>query len=158
MTISYQLTKKDYLNFYRHYIFSENPGVLLLPVVVFFLIFKSSDFDSNLSSLIFVGIFGGLLVYLFWIRVGKQFENVKKAFVHLDMNFSESCWFIKSEYGESTINWSSFNKMFETKQYFYFRFHSGLSYIIPKRAFLSERQQNEFRLLAIQCMEKNKVA
>ena len=51
---------------------------------------------------------------------------------------------IKKEFNESITKWEAIEKVFDSKEYFYFFIDYNLAYIIPKRVFPSSEKLNEF--------------
>lgn len=155
-------TKGDFVGGYMAYILnSYNSFLLLLPLFVVFLLCglfwliqglvdgSISIIDSIpilLLPVILILVFA-LQPLLLWIRVARN-ERLRglNAFT-----FEEERWSVKTPYSEGSADWQTFHRLIETPRYFLL-VHSAnkrMFNFIPKRAFTSPAQMNDFRALAL---------
>lgn len=164
MHISYQVTKQDLLSLRRYSVLK--PPFLWVFLLQFFslpifLIFLLSVIHRHLngSGITIVVLYEAYLIYSLFFRVPtKAAKQTKGFFEDREATFNENGFTLKGGFGESTMSWDVVYKFVERKHYFYLYINSRAAHVIPKRAFASEQQIEEFRQLVIQSIGKEKVA
>lgn len=61
------------------------------------------------------------------------------------LTFSENGIKFKTSYIDSNIEWSLYNKIWESKEFYYLFHGKAMFSIIPKRAFVNEQDENRFK-------------
>jgi hypothetical protein len=63
------------------------------------------------------------------------------------LDFSEEGASFQTEHLNSKLDWSYYNKFLETDKFYLLFYGKAMFSIIPKRAFTSDEQQNQFRCI-----------
>lgn len=155
MHISYEWTEQDLLSFQRYSLLKPSfIWVFLIPLLMIPTTDRTLGLWYGVTTAI---LLEGIIVYNLLFYVPKTATQVNGFFGKREFTFSENGFALKWESGESTTNWDAIYKLVERKHYFCL--HSKrATYAIPKRAFTSEQQMDEFRQLVTQSIGKEKVA
>jgi hypothetical protein len=125
--------------------------VFLYAGLFFILLFYLLENDMSLNWVDFLtGFAAGTLILLMVFNEQKKILEPKKngfVFGPTVYEFNDRGIKIIKDNNESFTNWSSVEKVFDAREYFYIFIDHNLAYIIPKRTFLSDEKLNEFILL-----------
>ena len=171
ISVSFEITKKDYYQTQWLYSKSVWPTFLLLVILYFPLscclsnAIISGFLDIDLFSttglliifLIFLGIplFFVLVIALILMRGADK--NTANGPIHMD--FSEENVHVNTNLADAVYQWTNFSNLLESDDLFlvFFTVNQKVTYIVPKRAFESPEQIEAFRsLLAEKKIEKLK--
>lgn len=143
MQISYQLTAKDYMVFQRRFFLKF---LYLLPLVSMTIVaglFVAKHLGAGVGEATGL-LLGGLWVYFLFFYVPK---NAKEIAGEQEATFTEQGFTMKGKFGENQLSWGTVHKFVERRRYFYLYVNQLTAHIIPKRAFSSAQQMEEFRQL-----------
>ena len=88
-----------------------------------------------------------IMLYALYILPPKRFRQEPKFKDEYILDFSEDGLIFKTEQLNSKLDWSYYNKVWESDKFYLLFYGKGLYTFIPKRAFVSEAQQDQFRKL-----------
>lgn len=153
MNINYEITGNDIWSFNRYVMFkipkfrrSFITNTLFIPL----LIFAVGLFAKfNIINLVFAVIVATLVYYFFAMALMKRKIikiNSKKEGVlgQQSMEISFSGVKVTTGTSSSEMSWKKINSIAETKQYIYIFISDQNAYIIPKRVFTSESEEQQF--------------
>lgn len=163
MKVQYELTKEDYISFNMHHLNNSKTGKqallkqrFIVPMVYIFIPFILARITS--ISLLF-WLLPFLILIVLWIAFYPRYfrsytrKNIIKMldegkneamFGTVSLELKELGMVEDSKLGESKINWSSVEKIDETKDYIYIYISSINAIVIPMRTFSSIKEKNEF--------------
>ncbi len=163
IVLNYEPVRRDYYAWHLHRFF-RNPVlgwikvIFLVQVLIVSLAVTFFALAANIPmvewpvltwlSAFFLALIAGVVIKqgLFWRRFFKDpnvFEPFKVTITPNGLHF-------KTGLADSKLKWKSFTALEENKTYFFLPYQSSkvVGQPIPKRAFASAEQQNEFRTLA----------
>ena len=156
MTIHFDLTIEDWVNFQEHFKEKKAPlykylmpmlgitAVLLICLNVMYLIYNPPSLVTLLSSMFFLFIICLFIMKKRSVKVlHKAATNLKEknsnAFGDRKMVFdSEQITILTGEGKETILLWKDIEQWDENKAYFYIYNTKGFAYIVPKRAIENE--------------------
>lgn len=134
-----------YARFY-HSRFNLFFGVLLLLFGLGGIMMFGTTFFSTLSA-----VAGSLLLalgcYVHFAAPGQQYHSNPLFRERYFLSFAEAGLLFRTKNSESKIEWSFYNKVWETKQFYFLRYGDNAFSLIPKRAFTDAKQEAIFREL-----------
>ena len=161
MTIKYQLTNSDFLE-YQLYTSSKSESHkkkrrnnrIIFPIIYFTYGCYLTNKDGSYIGLIIFGI-----VSIFWFllnpkysqwRYKRQFrkhveENYKNRInTSVEIEFDENCLNVKDYTSKSKINGTELKELIETKGHFFIKLTTDLSLIIPKHSVKNQTELKKF--------------
>ena len=163
MTIKFEQTAKDYIDFNFYYSWSRPEKMktrifcAAYPIIGFIafklIVYKSLDFYPDIYY--FSVLFG--LAY-FMTPVQKWYNKIRinnliKSGKNTDLTgfrtitFDSTKVIIQSQHSNSEINWSAFEKLGETKNHFFLFVTVNQAVLIPKRILNNNQEIDELRNL-----------
>lgn len=160
MEVSARITKLDLVKMQFALFFKTKAYFLYFVLIVFFLLITSLDSIEKsgimmwiLPNLVisvfvlFIMIVASVLMLLLTATSAKGFIG-NQTFKITDSGFSEV-----TEGTETISSWNAIEKIYKTKQYIFVRISAYRFHIIPKRAFQSDEEFEQFATLL---MDKSK--
>jgi hypothetical protein len=119
-------------------------GLIVSFVAVFLII--SYEFSYMYLFLLFIGILLAAFSFFKGSIISKlRFIRDKKFNEEYTLSFDEDGIHFVTDSVKSDIVWDYYNKIWETKKFFYLFYGKELFSLIPKRAILNEIELNELR-------------
>lgn len=149
MKLNYGLDKNDFLAF-QLYTASKSEGIAkkkrngrLFLMVLFLLIAIYAYWQNHVGLAIYFGVFT-LITYLFYGRYFKwRYKKHYQSYIKehyqqrigevVETIFEDAFIVLKDKTGESKINVSELDTVYEIADYFFVKISSGISLIIPKK-------------------------
>lgn len=167
VSLHYTISKEDYVNFYTHVMWdaperrkARTKSIFrqLLFVVAFMAVYYFAGgfrFLNRFSVIIIILMFGTSLLPLIGGRSstekqGEEFaENPENASVFSDnyVTVSDNGLEIKKNTADSKYTWEAIVRKSETPGYYFLFLNAIHAIIVPKRAFSSATEKNEFEQL-----------
>ena len=158
MTLSYRNTFRDRLAFAAYHV-PRNPLVLLMAVGFFLLVTFTSlvpavrDLPADkpafvrVLAFIFVELLLVLLIIAFWgviILLTMISRRNKPFFCDKTITLGEEVFVGESQYGRSETRWTMVQKLARTRRYIFIYLSQENAIVLPRRAFESSTQWDEF--------------
>ncbi|HHW61439.1 MAG TPA: YcxB family protein [Syntrophomonadaceae bacterium] len=163
MTVKYELTLEDYLDFNIYHVMQSKTArqALLVQRIMVAMIFVALPLVINrivgidLKTWMPMSLFMAVLAFLFYRNFFEA--NIKKNLVKIlaegspagiigrhKISFDEEEIVERNERGKATISWSNVEKFAENGQSFFLYYSPENAYIIPFRAFRDPAHREEF--------------
>lgn len=156
MRLEYQLNIKDFREANR----TQLKGLYIWIIVIFAVSLIKDPFISILflgltdaallALLVNLMIFIALLLMLYWVirfSVTHTWKSLPSLRDSMLVEVNEDEWFFHTLKIESRANWQTFTRFRETNNLFMLYQSKVCTNLVPKRAFETEEQMNEFRAL-----------
>ena len=153
-------TKEDFLKSYRGYQLRHNyiwlilGGSTLLEICLFLSILGGNLGQNALMWGLLIPLPAIFFLFLVWIPstlVHQIEQNKERILSEIEWRLDDSQILIKNKFGESRFDWGTFQKVIETKDFFYLIYsitkgtNATMYQFIPKRVFLSINDEAAFR-------------
>ena len=164
MKISYEFDENDFLNFQSYFRGLELLGWLLIQSMVIALGFliswivywMSGELHWNILTGLMVLIGCNLLLFCFlWFLAVIKLSNARKrnVFGKIDFSISHDGFHLfhhqlakqDPNYHGHAQPWTVIKKMKESRDYFFLSLGRGKEFVVPKRAFATNTEMDEFR-------------
>jgi hypothetical protein len=151
VTVSFQYDKKEYINAFRMYLFKSKiirkfdlviTGVMSVFEIILLIFNGISVYSIVLGSILgFYIILFALLYFLQPSSVYKRSPKLKQAYT---LTFSKDQINFKTSGIASSLNWNTFNKIWNCHDFYYLIQAKSIYTIVPKRAFRNENELKTF--------------
>ncbi len=164
LTFSFIPTKEDYVRTFRTV--SLRQTVTRLVIVITGLFFLSGLVTLILLwprfnpimviPLVFFPIY--VLSVIFPFRLVKQVESNERFTTEIKWEIDDTGTILRTKFTESKLDWGTFSEYFESSSYFYLVYstNKNMSQFIPKKAFNSQDQEKQFRLILDEHIQRGK--
>ena len=166
MEIEVEVTRKDFANFNRYWYFKKKLKSRAWPILIFafglpLILNKNVEFNlaGYLGTVLVIGVlFGTLFLGIMWLTLGFTGSVPDKGGSILGLkkfSISEDAFIEDSESNRNEQRWKSIKSIEENKNAVFVFVDNIAAYIIPKRGFKDEEEQNEFLRLMNLNIEKS---
>jgi hypothetical protein len=155
--LNFKHSKKEYVRAARKNLFLsktiKKSEIVILFIISIYSIFDaySTSFSSSSVVLLTICILASLtLTTLYFFVPIKNFKSIEKLQEQFYLEFSDEEILVKTSKANSTLKWNIFSKIVSTKEFYYFiQHHPRIYTLIPKRAFTSLEELEEFEKMVI---------
>ncbi len=152
MHLTFSITRADFRNYNLHHHLVKNIRKRILSLLLIFILFyvyvnfRNRNFDALIFSLVMtgMGIFYFFAFYLSAILSARRLRENSPYLGEKTIIFNETGITCSDQFGTAEMNYSAFQKFYESKNYFYLYLEFNQAIAIPKRAFESPEQLKEF--------------
>lgn len=160
LTFHFTPDKSDYIKPLRAFAFHQKSNrivlvffgtVLILGFIGFVVLGYGTALWNYLLPWIFL-VFVFYLITLFFLNpmlAARQIQKSERSLVETTWEVNDNSIKITNSFSETKFDWGTFDRVIETKTHYLFTYSTNnrLIQILPKRAFISQQQQDEFRSL-----------
>ncbi len=153
LQFTFALTKSDYITALRSFLFHQksmrNLNILALLVIFYVVFYFITTGYFSWILLVIVFLFYGFLVFLHPAAVGEKVDKDPRLHSETTWVIDENKVSIHDPFNDTSVDWGTFAEALETDElYLLCDSVARASYkIVPKRAFTSTEQQQEYRRL-----------
>lgn len=158
--LKFKYSEKEYIEAVKWY-YSQSLNLKLDVVISVILIcFGSllwiSGSESILNKiLVLLGcILLLMIIFTLYVNPKRVFRQEPKFQDEYNLSFNDEGILFETEHINSTIAWNHYSKVKENKRFFYLIYGKYMFTIIPKRAFLNTEEEDLFRKLVEEKLEK----
>lgn len=160
LNLKFKYSEKEYTEAVKWY-YSKSLNIkvdILVSVIVIFLgsILWISGNESTLNKiLILLGcILLLMMLFVLYVNPKRVFKQEPKFRDEYTLIFSNEGIKFETEHINSTIAWNHYSKIKENRDFFYLIYGKYMFTIIPKRAFTDKKDEELFRILVEENLEK----
>lgn len=160
LNLKFKYSEKEYAEAVRWY-YSKSLNIkvdIIISVILIFLgsLFWISGNDTSLNKiLVLLGFILLLMIlYVLYVNPKRAFKQEPKFRDEYNLSFNDERILFKTEHINSTIDWNHYSIVKENKDFFYLIYGKYMFTIIPKRTFMSKKDEEIFRKLVEEKIEK----
>lgn len=160
LNLKFKYSEKEYAEAVRWY-YSKSFNIKVDIIISVILIFLGSLFwitgnDTSLNKiLVLLGcILLLMILYVLYVNPKRAFKQEPKFRDEYNLSFNDERILFKTEHINSTIDWNHYSQVKENKDFFYLIYGKYMFTIIPKRTFMSKKDEEIFRKLVEEKIEK----